>query len=90
MAGNTAWGIGVREWEKFKKKTGMYTLEKKRFRKLQLQRLFPLSSDDLLPRVVDLALSSSDRQTKVAASELLHSTIIVMIGIGNTDKFSVA
>lgn len=46
--------------------------------------MFSLSpSDDLLPRVVDLALNSSDRQTKVAASELLHSTIIVMIGIGN-------
>lgn len=28
MAGNTAWGIGVREWEKFKKKAGMYTPEK--------------------------------------------------------------
>ncbi|XP_050692200.1 DNA-dependent protein kinase catalytic subunit-like isoform X2 [Eriocheir sinensis] len=42
--------------------------------------------DDLLPRVVDLALNSSDRQTKVAASELLHSTIIVMIGIGSQQQ----
>ncbi|XP_069947778.1 DNA-dependent protein kinase catalytic subunit isoform X2 [Cherax quadricarinatus] len=38
--------------------------------------------DDLLPHVVDLALNSSDRQTKVAASELLHSVIILMIGTG--------
>ncbi|ROT76685.1 putative DNA-dependent protein kinase catalytic subunit-like [Penaeus vannamei] len=38
--------------------------------------------DDLLPHVVDLAVNSSDRQTKVAASELLHSIIILMIGTG--------
>ncbi|XP_071521265.1 DNA-dependent protein kinase catalytic subunit-like [Panulirus ornatus] len=38
--------------------------------------------DDLLPHVVDLAINSSDRQTKVAASELLHSIIILMIGTG--------
>ncbi|KAK4317884.1 hypothetical protein Pmani_011063 [Petrolisthes manimaculis] len=39
--------------------------------------------DDLLPIVVDLAVNSSDRQTKVAASELLHSIIILMIGTGS-------
>ncbi|XP_076033927.1 DNA-dependent protein kinase catalytic subunit-like [Oratosquilla oratoria] len=38
--------------------------------------------DEFLPRVVDLATSSSDRQTKVASCELLHSIIIVMIGCG--------
>ncbi|XP_042208389.1 DNA-dependent protein kinase catalytic subunit-like [Homarus americanus] len=38
--------------------------------------------DDILPHVVDLAINSSDRQTKVAASELLHSVIILMIGTG--------
>uniref|UniRef100_A0A0P4W3R0 non-specific serine/threonine protein kinase n=1 Tax=Scylla olivacea TaxID=85551 RepID=A0A0P4W3R0_SCYOL len=42
--------------------------------------------DDLLPRVVDLALNSSDRQTKVAASELLHSIIILMIGTGSQQQ----
>lgn len=41
-----------------------------------------LLPDDLLPHVVDLAVNSSDRQTKVAASELLHSIIILMIGKG--------
>ena len=38
--------------------------------------------DDLLPHIVDLALNSSNRQTKVAASELLHSIIIILIGSG--------
>ncbi|XP_042616499.1 DNA-dependent protein kinase catalytic subunit-like isoform X2 [Cyprinus carpio] len=35
-----------------------------------------------LPRVTELALSSSDRQTKVAACELLHSLVIYMVGKG--------
>ncbi|CAL4155876.1 unnamed protein product, partial [Meganyctiphanes norvegica] len=38
--------------------------------------------DDMLPEIINLALNSSDRQAKVAASELLHSCIIVMIGTG--------
>ncbi|XP_062835416.1 DNA-dependent protein kinase catalytic subunit [Anolis carolinensis] len=36
--------------------------------------------DLFLPRVTELALSASDRQTKVAACELLHSIIIYMLG----------
>ncbi|XP_048062032.1 LOW QUALITY PROTEIN: DNA-dependent protein kinase catalytic subunit-like [Megalobrama amblycephala] len=38
--------------------------------------------DSFLPRVTELALSSSDRQTKVAACELLHSLVIYMVGRG--------
>ncbi|XP_056629192.1 DNA-dependent protein kinase catalytic subunit isoform X2 [Triplophysa dalaica] len=38
--------------------------------------------DAFLPRVTELALSSSDRQTKVAACELLHSLVIYMVGKG--------
>ncbi|XP_064117191.1 DNA-dependent protein kinase catalytic subunit-like [Macrobrachium nipponense] len=38
--------------------------------------------DGLLPYVVDIAVNSSDRQTKVAASELLHAVVIFMIGTG--------
>ncbi|KND04346.1 uncharacterized protein SPPG_00077 [Spizellomyces punctatus DAOM BR117] len=36
--------------------------------------------DDILPRVMDLAESSPDRKTKIAATELLHACVIVMIG----------
>ncbi|XP_049981118.1 DNA-dependent protein kinase catalytic subunit [Alexandromys fortis] len=36
--------------------------------------------DVFLPRVTELALSASDRQTKVAACELLHSMIMFMLG----------
>ncbi|XP_069477126.1 DNA-dependent protein kinase catalytic subunit [Ambystoma mexicanum] len=36
--------------------------------------------DVFLPRVTELALSASDRQTKVAACELLHSLVIFMLG----------
>ncbi|XP_048223408.1 DNA-dependent protein kinase catalytic subunit [Perognathus longimembris pacificus] len=36
--------------------------------------------DVFLPRVTELALSASDRQTKVAACELLHSTVMFMLG----------
>ncbi|XP_051572291.1 DNA-dependent protein kinase catalytic subunit-like isoform X3 [Myxocyprinus asiaticus] len=38
--------------------------------------------DAFLPRVTELALSSSDRQTKVAACELLHSLVIYIVGKG--------
>lgn len=37
-------------------------------------------SDPFLPRVVELARQSSDRQTKVAACELLHSLTLYMLG----------
>ncbi|KAM5158207.1 DNA-dependent protein kinase catalytic subunit [Mantella aurantiaca] len=36
--------------------------------------------DTYLPRVTELALSASDRQTKVAACELLHSMVTFMLG----------
>ncbi|XP_066122188.1 DNA-dependent protein kinase catalytic subunit isoform X1 [Saccopteryx bilineata] len=36
--------------------------------------------DIFLPRVTELALSASDRQTKVAACELLHSLVMFMLG----------
>ncbi|KAM6171214.1 DNA-dependent protein kinase catalytic subunit isoform 3-T3 [Erethizon dorsatum] len=36
--------------------------------------------DVFLPRVTELALSTSDRQTKVAACELLHSMVMFMLG----------
>ncbi|XP_006204718.2 DNA-dependent protein kinase catalytic subunit isoform X2 [Vicugna pacos] len=36
--------------------------------------------DLFLPRVTELALSAGDRQTKVAACELLHSTVVFMLG----------
>ncbi|XP_063182908.1 DNA-dependent protein kinase catalytic subunit [Chroicocephalus ridibundus] len=36
--------------------------------------------DSFLPRVTELALSASDRQTKVAACELLHSIVTYMLG----------
>ncbi|XP_062849596.1 DNA-dependent protein kinase catalytic subunit [Trichomycterus rosablanca] len=38
--------------------------------------------DPFLPRITELALSSSDRQTKVAACELLHSLVVYMVGRG--------
>ncbi|XP_030635503.1 DNA-dependent protein kinase catalytic subunit [Chanos chanos] len=38
--------------------------------------------DSFLPRITELALSSSDRQTKVAACELLHSVVVYMVGKG--------
>ena len=39
-------------------------------------------SDQFLPHVTELAITSSDRQTKVAACELLHSLVIYSIGRG--------
>ena len=36
--------------------------------------------DIFLPRVVELATSSSYRQTKVAACELLHALVLYMLG----------
>ncbi|CAG5895668.1 unnamed protein product [Menidia menidia] len=38
--------------------------------------------DPFLPRISELALSTSDRQTKVAACELLHSLVVYMVGKG--------
>ncbi|KAF9155537.1 hypothetical protein BG015_009513 [Linnemannia schmuckeri] len=39
-----------------------------------------LHLDEMLPRIVDLAEHSLNRQTKVASCELLHSLVILMIG----------
>nr|XP_018915697.1 PREDICTED: DNA-dependent protein kinase catalytic subunit-like [Bemisia tabaci] len=36
--------------------------------------------DEMLPRIVESALSSSNRKTKVAASELLHAVVLVLLG----------
>ncbi|XP_056289749.1 DNA-dependent protein kinase catalytic subunit-like [Pseudoliparis swirei] len=36
--------------------------------------------DPFLPHISELALSTSDRQTKVAACELLHSLVVFMVG----------
>ncbi|RKO88463.1 hypothetical protein BDK51DRAFT_26592, partial [Blyttiomyces helicus] len=36
--------------------------------------------DDILPRVMELAERSPDRKTKVAAGELLHAMVLLMIG----------
>nr|XP_008509655.1 PREDICTED: DNA-dependent protein kinase catalytic subunit-like [Equus przewalskii] len=36
--------------------------------------------DLFLPRLTELALSASDRQTKVAACEFLHSMVMFMLG----------
>ena len=41
-----------------------------------------LLSDPFLPHVTELAITSSDRQTKVAACELLHSMLLYSIGRG--------
>ena len=45
--------------------------------------------DPFLPRVVELALHSSDRQTKVCACELLHAITIYTIGYSATQPDSV-
>ena len=39
-----------------------------------------LRLDVLLPRVVELCIHAGDRQTKTAACELLHSTVLFMLG----------
>ena len=39
-----------------------------------------VDTDVFLPRVVELATLSSNRQTKIAACELLHALVIYMIG----------
>ncbi len=46
--------------------------------------------DRFLPRVVYLALSSTNRQTKVSACELLHAIVIYMIGKSVSDPDSVS
>ncbi|XP_056017774.1 DNA-dependent protein kinase catalytic subunit-like isoform X2 [Ostrea edulis] len=50
--------------------------------------------DPFLPRIVELATKSGDRQTKVAACELLHSLILLCVGRSATqptrERFSLA
>lgn len=36
--------------------------------------------DSCLPRLVDLALNATDRETRIASCEFLHALIIYMIG----------
>ena len=38
------------------------------------------STDKFLPRACELALSSGNRQTKVAACELVHSLVLLLLG----------
>jgi DNA-dependent protein kinase catalytic subunit len=45
-----------------------------------LQYTLYLATDEILPRVCSLAEHSLDRSTKVAACELLHATLMIMIG----------
>ncbi|KAI9335926.1 NUC194 domain-containing protein, partial [Obelidium mucronatum] len=44
------------------------------------EAIFDVYFDDMLPRIIELAESSPDRKTKVAANELLHALVIIMIG----------
>jgi DNA-dependent protein kinase catalytic subunit len=41
--------------------------------------------DPLLPRICQLAESSSDRRTKVAACEVLHAIVIFMVAARATN-----
>jgi len=47
-------------------------------------------SDSYLPRVVELATTSVNRQTKVVACELLHALILFMIGKSTHDPLQQA
>ncbi|TPX36936.1 hypothetical protein SmJEL517_g00919 [Synchytrium microbalum] len=40
----------------------------------------PIVFDDILPRILELAEVSSDRKTKMAACELIHSLVTLMVG----------
>ncbi|EFC47806.1 DNA dependent protein kinase catalytic subunit [Naegleria gruberi] len=46
------------------------------FRDVKLELYF----DSILPRITELAEKSSDRQTKIAACEFLHSLVLYMVG----------
>ncbi|CAF0848203.1 unnamed protein product, partial [Adineta ricciae] len=48
------------------------------------------SLDIFLPRIVDLALHSSDRQTKITACELLQSIMLYMIGKNANNRSNAA
>lgn len=65
-----------------------------RTERVQVSLPFPVQEhpeiflDSLLPRIVELAESSSDRRTKVSACELLHAVVLhyVATNSGNTDQ----
>lgn len=42
-----------------------------------------LLTEKLIPEVLDVALSSSDRVTRFTACELLHAVVMFMLGTGN-------
>lgn len=42
--------------------------------------------DPLVPRIVHLALNSSDRKTKIAACELFHTIVLYLIGTNKLSK----
>ena len=42
--------------------------------------------DSCLPRIVDLAQNSNDKETRIAACELLHALILYMIGQSATNS----
>jgi len=44
------------------------------------QRKIDIYLDSCLPRIVDLAQSSADKETRISACELLHALVIFMIG----------
>ncbi|XP_023573460.1 DNA-dependent protein kinase catalytic subunit [Octodon degus] len=59
----------------------VFVLEKRLSFAVPFREMKPVIHLDLfLPRVTELALSTSDRQTKVAACELLHSMVMFMLG----------
>lgn len=63
-----------------------WDMEKKIELKLEFGRdRLEMLLDSLFPRVLILAESSSNRQTKIAACELLHSLLLLIIGLESRD-----
>ncbi len=52
--------------------------------------IFEFNLDIFLPRIVDLALHSSDRQAKITACELLQSIMLYMIGKSANNRSNAA
>lgn len=44
------------------------------------QRKIDIYLDSCLPRIIDIAKSSNEKQTRIAACELLHGLVLYMIG----------
>lgn len=53
-------------------------------------RCFIFHLDIFLPRIVDVALHSSDRQSKITACELLQSIMLYMIGKSANNRSNAA